>query len=105
MNRCIRQLKSSGASKVYAWATHGVFAPGTPQTLQDNEGLEYMLISNTVKVQADKDSQPLPSKIRQLNVAPLLAEAISRAVANKSITGILDLNAIGARNKGGSDKN
>jgi len=92
MNRCIDQLKSSGASKVYAWATHGVFGEHNqkaPEMLQKSEGLEFMLISNTVSA-----CTPLPPKIRKLNVAPLLAEAISRALTNKSITGILDLDAI-----------
>jgi len=96
MQKCIEQLKESGASKVYAWATHGVFGDhnrDASKKLQECDALEYVLISNTVATTG------LPSKIKKLNVAPLVAEAIARSLYNQSITGILNLDSIGLKPK------
>lgn len=89
ISNCCRHLKSSGASKVYGWATHGIFGPHnkeTPELLQNCDALDYLLISNTVQSEV-----PLPPKIRKLNVAPLVAEAIARALSFGSISEISNL--------------
>lgn len=84
----IKMLKQEGAESIFAWATHGVFGnvQAAPERIQNLKDLEYLLISNSVM-----NERQLPSKIRILNIAPLLAEAISRALQGGSVSSILNV--------------
>lgn len=84
----IAELNKAEADTIYSWATHGVFGPDseTPEKIASIDNLDYLLISNSVTY-----DKILPMKIRQLNVAPFLAEAIARALHNQSITEILNM--------------
>jgi ribose-phosphate pyrophosphokinase len=93
MEKNVKKLHELGASSIHAWATHGVFGPQekspSVEKIQSIAELDYLLISNSVLNQ-----RGMPDKIRQLNVAPLLAEAIARALHDQSISGILNLEKI-----------
>jgi ribose-phosphate pyrophosphokinase len=87
----ITELNKAEAATIYAWATHGVFGPEespsyAPAKIGKIDHLDYLLISNSVT-----SGKKLPDNIRQLNLAPFLAEAIARALHNQSITEILKL--------------
>lgn len=87
----VSMLKQEGAESIFAWATHGVFGEDqlcqkTLKKINGLEDLDYLLISNSIP-----SPEMLPLKIRSLNVAPLLAEAIARALNDQSISSILSL--------------
>ena len=92
MRASIDILHENGADGVYAWATHGVFGgDGTaPEKLQECEGLKYLLVSNSCEKRQD-----LPGKVKVLNVAPLLAEAIARSLRHGSLTALVDVESKG----------
>jgi ribose-phosphate pyrophosphokinase len=86
----VRALKEQGAEAIYAWATHGVFGEvdknDAPERIDKLDDLEYLLISNSFN-----NPRILPPKIRVLNISPLLAEAIARALTDQEISSIASL--------------
>jgi ribose-phosphate pyrophosphokinase len=91
MRNAIDMVSKSGASEIYAWATHGVLhLPNNdaPQKIQDMDKLKYLLVSNSVA--ADRE---LPTKIRKLSIAPLLAESVARSLHSESISTIFSSEA------------
>ena len=95
MRNAIETVGRSGASEVYAWATHGVLhLPNNdaPQKIQDMDCLKYLLVSNSVAVDRE-----LPKKIRKLSIAPLLAESVARSLHSESISTIFSTEAPGLK--------
>jgi ribose-phosphate pyrophosphokinase len=76
-------LLERGAGQVRACATHGIFAGGALDLIQESRIAE-VITTNTI---------PLPDgrrheKIHQVSVAPLLAEAIRRIHCNESVSAL-----------------
>lgn len=74
-------LKSQGAAEIYVCATHGVFCGDAYKTLTKC-GLHEVITTDTVP----HDPQSLPGFIKQLSVAPLLADAIRRVHNGDSVS-------------------
>lgn len=84
MRGAIDTVNKSGASEIYAWATHGVLhlpENDAPEKIQDMDCLNFLLISNSVAIDRE-----LPPKIRKLSIAPLLAESVARSLHSDSIS-------------------
>ena len=73
-------LVDNGAREVYACATHGVLSnPATERV--ENSVIKELMLLNTIPLPADYTGE----KIRQLDVAPLFARAISHIHGGTSI--------------------
>jgi ribose-phosphate pyrophosphokinase len=78
-------LKIAGATRVIACATHGIFAPGSAEIL-DNSEIESIYVTDTVKT-----IFPLPQKVcYQNSMASFLAEGILRIHKNRSVGEIIE---------------
>jgi len=79
-------LKSKGATKVVAYATHAVLSGNAISSIQDSE-LDELVTTNTIPLTRDAVNC---KKIRQLSIAPTLADVIRRISDEKSISAIYD---------------
>ena len=78
-----RMLKEKGARDVYVCAVHPVFSGPALERLQDSP-IKEVIVTNTIPL---KDTY-IPDKIKQVSVAPLLGEAISRIHDDKSVSSL-----------------
>jgi ribose-phosphate pyrophosphokinase len=76
-------VEVGGATKVYACATHGVLSNPAVERLQAAP-IEEVVFLNTIPLPADAAG----TKIRQLDVAPMFAEAIRRTYDEVSISSL-----------------
>src|SRR5207247_664692 len=75
------QLVARGARSVTAVVTHGVFAPGSMERL-DESPIEQLIVTDSIETQPVE----LSKKVKVISVAPLFAEAISRIHNRESIS-------------------
>ncbi len=74
-----KMLKSNGAQKIFACATHGVFSGEAKEIIARSE-IEKVFITDTIY------HSDLPENIRMLSIASLLAEALTRVRKNLSVS-------------------
>jgi ribose-phosphate pyrophosphokinase len=79
-------LKDHGAGRIYAAATHGVFAGEAVEKLA-KAPLDRIIITDTIP--ACDRLAPLKDRLTVLSVAPLMGEAIKRIHLNQSVSAVL----------------
>jgi ribose-phosphate pyrophosphokinase len=75
-------LKERGAKKVYAYCTHPIFSGPAIERIAKGDALDEVVVTNTIPL---TDVAQACQKIRQLTVAPLIAETIQRIAKGESV--------------------
>ncbi len=75
-------LKARGAKKVYAYCTHPIFSGPAIERIANGDALDEVVVTNTIPLSHEALSC---KKIRQLTVAPLIAETIQRIAKGESV--------------------
>lgn len=92
-------LIERGASKVYACATHPVFAKGAIERINDS-AIEKVIVTDSIPVPQNQCG----AKIKVASVAPLLADAITSIHEGRTMSDLYKkLKAKPIEDKGGSD--
>jgi ribose-phosphate pyrophosphokinase len=71
--RAVRACRQHGATRVFAAASHGLFAPGAREVLADADG-----VAVTDSVPPFRQEQSLPERLAVVSCAGLFAQAIGR---------------------------
>ena len=77
-----KALKDHGAERVYAYCTHPVLSGRAIENVE-NSILDELVVTNTIPLSAAAQACP---RIRQLDIAPVVAEAVRRISNEESIS-------------------
>ncbi len=84
---CVNALVANGANpEIHVCATHGVFAANAVDRLQNHPAIAEVIVTDSIPL-AEEKRRP---KIKQVSIAPLLAEAIRRVNQDLSVTSLFD---------------
>lgn len=84
--RAARSARKSGAKRVIALLTHGLFMPGAADVIAD-PAIDQLVVTDVVPAfRLDRRAQ---SKVVTLPAAPLLAETIRRLHEERSLTDLM----------------
>ncbi|MGA8783785.1 MAG: ribose-phosphate pyrophosphokinase [Polaromonas sp.] len=75
-------LKERGAKKVYAYCTHPIFSGPAIERISQGDALDEVVVTNTIPL---SQNAMACKKIRQLSVAPLIAETMQRIANGDSV--------------------
>jgi ribose-phosphate pyrophosphokinase len=79
-----RALREAGATGVYVFATHGIFAKNALERFSDVAELDGIIVTDTVPI----DPLRRPEKLTVLTVSGLLAETILNVFGDESVSAI-----------------
>ncbi|VAX36875.1 Ribose-phosphate pyrophosphokinase [hydrothermal vent metagenome] len=82
----VEALKKKGVKDVYAAISHGVLSGKATERLKNCSALKELVITDSIPLKPSKQID----KIKQVSVAPLLAEAIYRTHEEQSISCLFD---------------
>ena len=82
----VRALKSYGAKGIYAAASHGVLSGPAKERIANCQELLEVIVTNSIPLKEGIQN----SKVKQLSIAPLLAEAIVRTHNAESISSLFE---------------
>ena len=77
-----KALKDHGAAKVYAYCTHPILSGRAIENIEGSV-LDELVVTNTIPLSAAAQSC---TRIRQLDIAPVVAEAVRRISNAESIS-------------------
>jgi ribose-phosphate pyrophosphokinase len=75
-------LKERGAKHVYAYCTHPIFSGPAIDRITKGTALDEVVVTNTIPL---SDTARACAKVRQVSVAPLIAETIQRIAKGESV--------------------